>query len=566
MGERFLAKLSSFEDWTKKWWAKALLFTSFFVFVLLLHFAFCFRLDAFYDTISPNEHGFRSVACFYIALALFLLSVLLCVLFILFLWKKRALNERRLLFALTSVTAFLVLFLSGVRNFNNNAFTHDFAVFSDGGHWSIIYDIYKDGAIPPVDLDNQYYQVKFYHAIVAYFARFFGLFIPKTDVSIALADGSALSLGDAQALECIRILRAYMGVLLFYFIARIFLLLFKGKDRKAVLSSCFCFATPALYFVIFSGNNDLFALFFSLLSLLLALEWRERRTYVLTALLALSIAAAMESKLNSALIAFPIAYLFLAELLSLWKRKKEGRLPKKEWRSFFWMIALFALLVFPLSLFGSVYQSVVYNEPFGYVLDLERNGPNYMHVDNAFYTPFFRLFAFPSPDLFFSYYNVRAYFPISGGPSSQYVFGTIDFNAWTAFIKTSLYEEHYPLAFFGYTSGGVLLSVLFYALAVLVSLIVFAYAIFSLVRYAYEIKEKERKALPSESAIFLLIIFLTQATAYLYFCYRYPVGCTMNARYALLLYLPFGACFASFLTSLGQRKRAPIFKKGDPSL
>lgn len=566
MGERLLEKLSSFEGWTKKWWAKAILFASLFVFVLLLHFAFCFRLDAFYDTVSLNEHGFRSVVCFYVALALFLFALLICFLFALFLLRKRALTARRLLFVLTSVTALLVLFLSGVRNFNNNAYTHDFAVFSEGGHWSIIYDIYTDGTIPPVDLDNQYYQVKFYHAIVAYFARFFGLFIPKTDVSISLADGSPFFLGDAQALECIRILRAYMGILLFYFIARIFLLLFKEKERKALLSSCFCFIVPALYFVIFSGNNDLFALFFSLLSLLLALKWKERRSYSLTVFLALSIAAAMESKLNSALIAFPIAYLFLAELLSLWRRKKEGALPKREWRSFFWMIALFAVLVFPLSLFGSVYQSILYNEPFGYVLDLERNGPNYMHVDNAFYTPFFRLFAFPSPDLFFSYYNVRAYFPISGGPSSQYVFGTIDFNAWTAFIKTSLYEEHYPLSFFGYSGGGLFLSVLFYVLALLLSAIVVSYAVFSLVRYAYELKEKERKALPNESTIFLLIIFLTQAAAYLYFCYRYPVGCTMNARYALLLYLPFGSAMASFLTSLGERKRNAILKKGDPSL
>lgn len=559
-------KLSSFESWAKKRWAKAILFVSLFVFVLLLHFAFCFRLDAFYDTLSPNEHGFRSVACFYVALAFFLFVLLAFFLFVLFLWKKRALSARRLLFVLVSVTALLVLFLSGVRNFNNNAYTHDFAVFSEGGHWSIIYDIYRDGTIPPVDLDNQYYQVKFYHAIVAYFARFFGLFIPETDVLIALTDGSALFLGDAQALECIRILRAYMGILLFYFVARIFLLLFKEKERKALLSSCFCFAIPALYFVIFSGNNDLFALFFSLLSLLLALKWRERRSYALTVFLALSIAAAMESKLNSALIAFPIAYLFLAELRSLWKRKKDGALPKKAWSSFFLMIALFAVLVFPLSLFGSVYQSILYNEPFGYVLDLERNGPNYMHVDNAFYTPFFRLIAFPSPDLFFSFYNVRAYFPISGGPSSQYVFGTIDFNAWTAFIKTSLYEEHYPLSFFGYSDGGLFLSVLFYALAILLSLIVASFALFSLIRYAYEVKEKERKAAPSESTIFLLIVFLTQVAAYLYFCYRYPVGCTMNARYALLLYLPFGATFASFLTSLGEGRRNAVFQKGDPSL
>jgi hypothetical protein len=39
---------------------------------------------------------------------------------------------------------------------------------------------------------------------------------------------------------------------------------------------------------------------------------------------------------------------------------------------------------------------------------------------------------------------------------------------------------------------------------------------------------------------FLAVVFLSSAISYMAFCMRYPVGCTMNARYAMLLYLPIG--------------------------
>ena len=213
-------------------------------------------------------------------------------------------------------------------------------------------------------------------------------------------------------------------------------------------------------------------------------------------------------------------------------------------------MSLFAVLCVPLALGGHIYQSLKYDEPFSYVLDLERNGPNYMHVDNEYYGFFFRFLAFPSPDLFSSCYNIRAYFPTSGGPSDQYVWGTIDYNIWTALIKTALWEEHNPFGIFGTSSFDVFFIYTAYIFAVILSFLVFLFAIYYLLKYIYGLIHKEGGALPSFAAIFLLIIAFSQMLAYAYFCYKYQVGCTMNARYALPLFLPFSALLGQGFTDV----------------
>ncbi len=524
---------------TKKHW-KALAFGLFFLLIVFLHFLFCYKGDGFYDASGIKEYGFRSHLAMWLAISLFIVAILCVAGIFATLALKKKLSVRRLIYLFVAVATAVALLLGGFLNFNSNRFTHDFSVYERGGHWSIIYDIYLTGKIPGVSLDNQYYQVKFYHYVVAIFARFFSFFIPSYNgVGISIFQGSSfLSLHDAQSLECIRILEAYLGSLNFYLLAEIFLLLFKKQEKVAAYATAFALIVPAFYFVIYSGNNDLFALFFSLLSLVIALYWKEKRSFLAIVLLAFSIAMGMESKLNSGLLALPIAYIFLLELYRLYV-KKEGE--KKE-RLFFWsQMSLFAVICIPLALGGHIYQSLKYDEPFGYVLDLERNGPNYMHVDNGYYGFFFRFLAFPSPDLFSSCYNIRAYFPVSGGSSNQYVWGTIDYNIWTAFIKTALWEEHNPFGMFGTSSFDVFFIYTAYVLAVILSCLVFLFAIYYLIAYVYRLINKEWKAAPTFTTVFLAIIAISQMLAYAYFCYKYQVGCTMNARYALPLFLPFSA-------------------------
>lgn len=533
--------LLSFEGFSSKWWGKLILFASLFLFIVLLHFCFCFKMDGFY---TQAQGGYRNETSHVVALALGITVISLTIIFAIYLGILKLLNKRRMIGLLLIITSIVVLLLFGKYNFNNSSFKHDFAVFSNGGHWAIIYDIYQDGEIPAVDLDNQYYQIKFYHATVAYFARFMSLLIPNSDMYITIKTSTGiLNLRDHQALETIRIVLAYIGILTFYLIAKIF----KELDLKrnvGFIATIICFCIPIFYFVIIGGNNDLFAFFFSLLSLYLALLYRKKRSYVTIIFMAISIACGMESKLNSSIIAVPIAFMFLLEAIKVIKGKD-----RKENIAFWSQIVVFAVLVFPLALGGHIYNYLVYDEPFGYVLDLERNGTNYMHIDNEFYGFFYRFIAFPSPDLFYGVYNVRAYFPPGSTTSNQYVWGTVDYNVWTAFIKTSLFEEHNPFNIYGTNGFVVFLIYAAYIIFLTCSFIVFFTGIFLLGKYIRDLVMKKRKAAISFSSSVLLIILVVQAFTYAWFCYKYQVGCSMNARYALLLHFPFSVSLAYFIDS-----------------
>ena len=87
---------------------------------------------------------------------------------------------------------------------------------------------------------------------------------------------------------------------------------------------------------------------------------------------------------------------------------------------------------------------VGFRGPIAYVWDLvgEYGTTYFMYIDPEIYNPFVRLFLFPSPDLFWNMSNIRYVMndPIYPDPSRFY-WGTIDFNCWTAFIKTGLFSE-----------------------------------------------------------------------------------------------------------------------------
>lgn len=541
--EKIETCLLSFERFSSKWWGKLILFVSLFLFIVLLHFAFCFKMDGFY---SQQNGGYRNDELHILAIVLGIIFVSIDILFIVYLGLNHLLNKKRLIGLLLVISSIIILLLFGKYNFNNSSLKHDFGVFSNWGHWSIIHDIYETGKLPEVNLENQYYQIKFYHFTVAYFARFMSLFIPNSDLSITITSptSNTLYLHDHQALETIRILLAYMGILLFYIIAKIFKEL-ELKRNIGVIATISCMCVPIFYYMIISANNDLFAIFFSLLSLYLALLYRKKRTYTTIILIAITIACGMESKLNSGLVAIPIAFIFLLEAIKVLKGKN-----RDENITFWTQIATFAVLVFPLALGGHIYNYIVYDEPIGYVLDLERNGESFMHVDNEFYGFFNRFIAFPSRDLFQSVYNVGTYYPPGSMKTDQYVWGTIDYNIWTVFIKTSLFEEHNPFKMFG--NEGFVLFIIYasYVLILVAAFIVFLTGVFLLVKYIVDLIRKKRKMAISFSSSILLIIFVAQALAFAYFCYRYPVECTMNARYAPMLHLSFSTLLAYFIDSM----------------
>lgn len=329
----------------------------------------------------------------------------------------------------------------------------------------------------------------------------------------------------------------YVGILSLLLGYKVMVKLFHGGFRLGVSTFFFAF-TPVMWYVVFYSNNDSFAWFFALLALFFALRYREKHSWFSLVMIALAIGCGMETKLNAGLVAIPVALIFLFELLKMYKKENGVFLVDKKTRTLFWLqIAVFAVIVFPLGLGGSIYNKVVYNEPIGYVLDLQKNPytgasrDSWLIINET--NPFLRFVLFPTKDCWMQPQYIWNY----RGRQDSYQ----DFNVWTAFLKTALWGEGTP-AFRNLSSFLYFLCEVVYNLAIVLGLIFVIACFYFIIR---KIKH------PKEGDNFLFFFFLLSGLAfggsYAYFCARYPVACSMNARYALLFFIPLYGVLASFL-------------------
>ncbi len=544
--KKFLEKFAKFDEDAGKFMrskkAPFILWPVAIFIIYMIFFLFCYQ-QKMYQDIAFNSTASQTIfVILVIAFAVLVIGyyILLCV--------SKRLSTRKSVFLVFLLASALVLPFAMARVYNDDSFTHDYGVFNNGGHWAIIYDIYKTGQIPGVDMSNQYYQPKFYHAFVAFFIRFNSNFLPKFQGSLDIVPNVASSshfnlytLFDYTAFETARIFLALQGIVLLYFVYKTIVEL-KMNKRMSAIAAFIIFLTPVFWFISSYKNNDALATLLMFAALFAALRYKETHSYVSLVLTALCIGLGMETKLSAAMVAFPVALIFALELLKIFRKNHKWSKPtKKEFLPFFIQMVIFAVIVFPLGLGGAIYSKVKYNMPIGYVWDLvAAYGTDYfMYIDPKVYSTFSRVVMFPSPDLFWDMFNVR-YAKVNGVLNP---YGYIDFNCWTAFLKTGLWSESYlskTSAFGPMMNDNPLMwpaMGLMYMTAIIIGLIFVIGSIYFIVKRIISIIKKEDQ---SDSTIFwiMAITFITSAISYMSFCLRYPVGCTMNARYGMLLYLP----------------------------
>ena len=64
------------------------------------------------------------------------------------------------------------------------------------------------------------------------------------------------------------------------------------------------------------------------------------------------------------------------------------------------------------------------------------------------------------------------------------------------------------------------------------------------------VKMIKREKIDARLYIMMAIFFLTNAFSYIYFNYKYPVGCSENARYAMLILIPIQVAVSSFVVDV----------------
>jgi len=350
-----------------------------------------------------------------------------------------------------------------------------------GGHLAYIQYLYHNWHLPDMDPTTvyQFHHPPLHHYVCAAWMKLCSVFIKNTDIL-------------EESIQAVPFLCSLLILWVLYLIVKQFVL----TDRaKLFVMALFC-VHPSLILLSGSVNNDCMALLFTLLTVYTTMVWCRTKTLVSLMGIALSIALGMCTKQNVAEMAFPVAAVFLYELIKEWK--KSG-FPAKRIGHF----AVFGLVSIPLGMSFYVRNLIKYNTPLVWVYELAEDSWQYTgHI------PVINRFLWPVPT---ELVDNLTHFRIGCG-----------YNVWMQIIRTSVLGE--------WDMDGVGRSVKLLAVVLmLLGALLAAWALAAFVDVFVLRCKKYSIAMPIR--ILFLGGYVVNMLFYLVFAYRYPQECSMHFRY-----------------------------------
>ena len=254
---------------------------------------------------------------------------------------------------------------------------HDVISFgADEGHAAYIEYILNNKKLPDFDPREKwgFFQPPLHHIISA-----------KT-----MEISKSLGMDDKRCEENTQVVTCIYMLLLMLFTALIFVKV-KGNKLFSTKSVTEGFAVVAAIvfvhplFTLLSGsiNNDALALILSLIALYISFKWFEKPGWILTILLALTIGLAMFAKLTGGLVAVPIGIQMVRKILgfdggltggknikiNLWDRIKFFL------KNYLVKMIVFAVVVFPVGLYWSIRNKILWDMPVNYIPPVGENFP-----------------------------------------------------------------------------------------------------------------------------------------------------------------------------------------------
>lgn len=394
---------------------------------------------------------------------------------------------------LTVQNAVLVLFAAGfILRLNYVLYTplsettrirqHDLWGFGgDKGHSAYIEHFYNNGfSLPDFDptTKTQFYHPPLHHLLAAMWMRILTTF----------------GMGYSRAIGSMQFLTLFYSSCCMIVCERIFdKLRVYGAYKLTALSVVVFHPT----FIILSGsvNNDILSVLFTLLAVYTALRWYKEPTTKNIMYIALSIGLGMSTKLSVALVAIPIALLFLMKLIADKKRVYEN----------FTQFCLFGLVCIPLGLWYSVRNAVRFKVPFTYVQKLSEDSDQYIG-DKTFFERIFDFSYHPFENVFLNREATGADF--------------YEYNPLVAICKTSLFGEYN----FADTNEHI---TPFCRILLVINIVMILLSVAALVMFII----KRVKYTDNAEKIFPIFYQLLMFGYFIKFCFNFPHNCSMDYRY-----------------------------------
>ena len=375
--------------------------------------------------------------------------------------------------------------LSGLydRQHDAGAYTGMGTDFVNPGHIGYIEYIYKFHKLPDL---NPYELFAYYHPPFHHILSFVWL-----QLNIVLGVTEELAFENLQVLT---LLYSCLCMLVTYKILKV--LNIKGNGLMIALG--FMVFHPATIIMAGSVNNDMLTILFMCLTILGSLKWIREKNLKNLLILALYIGFGMITKLNSAVLAIPLALVFLMHFISVVRGQNMPEILK-------WIknYCLFAVVVMPIGLSWIVRNLVRFGEKPGVPVPGETS-PMY----TATYSLWERLGIPTLADWRINF----PFHPISAKACN---------NTWVIMFHTSLFAEEYP------TNLPDILLVMCQIVFVLAILLGIATAILLMV-----VLIKKQTLL--EDRVFLLVGYVIMLISFAAFVIIYPYTCSSDFRYVAI--------------------------------
>ena len=268
----------------------------------------------------------------------------------------------------------------------------------------------------------------------------------------------------------------------------------KCNDTCIVLATALLTFHPGMIYMAGSTNNDMLCTLLTFICFYFSLEWMQNKTLLNLVKIVLSLGFGMITKLNCAVMAFPLAAVFLLHFISECKAKRMWKSIKE--------FAVFGIITAGIGLSWVIRNLVFYDTNPGVPVVTEES-ILYLGDLPKFYTYVFQ----PQLHLDYPFHSLH---------------GEQICNIWQILFRTSLFDEIRP-ELPDFLLIGCQAALL---LAMTLGTIFFFVTIIMQIR---EIKKGNK-----ELGIFLLTGYVMVVLTFILFVLKYPFTCSANYRYVVI--------------------------------